>query len=254
MEDLMSLPIEPDSGLFPDDAEPAFVRSSEVEDLATTVMQQWPEFEPIRTAISDGLEIAYVFETKPFDPLKDEYKRHVVARVSKASPLWQCLAEVRLAVQFRQWFWDKYSATQREAVLYHELKHIEVDLDSATPKVSLKPHEIEEFYGVARRYGGVLPDIANLVKVHSWWAQEQPGATLEPGRVIDQDTGEITEGTVAPLADILDTLSPKARAGVLSAARKFKRDIEAGGTDVTISTHIDGVSSEPVTIHGKRKP
>ena len=248
----MSLPIEPETDLFPGDAAPAFVRSPEVEELAGEVMDEWPEFEPIRTAIDDGLTIAYVFETKPFDPTKDEYKRHVVAKVSKASPLWQCLADVRLAVQFRQWFWDKYTPEQRAAVIYHELKHIDVDLDSAPPKVSLKPHEIEEFYGVARRYGAILPDIAKLVKVHSWWLQEQPGATLEPGRSLDQDTGEITEGTVQP--DVLDTLSPKARAGVLAAARKFKRDIEAGNTDVTITAYGDGVSSEPVTIHGKRKP
>jgi hypothetical protein len=253
MEDDVSLPIEPETGLFPDDAEPAFVRSSEVEELAGEVMDEWPEFEPIRTAIDDGLTIAYVFETKPFDPTKDEYKRHVVAKVTKASPLWQCLADVRLAIQFRQWFWDKYTPEQRAAVIYHELKHIEVDLDSAPPKVSLKPHEIEEFYGVARRYGAVLPDIAKLVKVHSWWLQEQPGATLEPGRSLDQDTGEITEGTVQPAADGLADLSPKARAGVLAAARKLKRSVEAGGTDVTITTNIDGVQSEPVTIHGRRK-
>ena len=179
----MSLPIEPETGLFPSDDEPAFVRSPEVEELAGEVMDEWPEFEPIRTAIDDGLTIAYVFETKPFDPTKDEYKRHAVARVSKASPLWQCLADVRLAIQFRQWF----------------------------------------------------------------WLQEQPGATLEPGRSVDADTGEITEGTVQP--DGLADLSPKARAGVMAAARKFKRSIEAGGTDVTISTP----GHEPVTIRGRRK-
>ena len=205
-------------------------------------------------AIDDGLTIAYVFETKPFDPTKDEYKRHVVAKVTKASPIWQCLADVRLAIQFRQWFWNKYTPEQRAAVIYHELKHIEIT-EPENPgdpiKVSLKPHEIEEFYGVARRYGAILPDIANLVKVHSWWAQEQPGATLEPGRAVDADTGEITEGTVQPAG--LEDLSPKARAGVLAAARKFKRSVEAGGTDVTITTHIDGVSSEPVTIRGRRK-
>lgn len=69
----MSLPIEPDSGLFPVATEPAFVRSPEVEEIAGEVMDEWPEFEPIRTAIDDGLTIAYVFETKPFDPTKDEY-------------------------------------------------------------------------------------------------------------------------------------------------------------------------------------
>jgi Putative phage metallopeptidase len=246
----VSLPIEPETGLFPDDAEPAFVRSPEVEEVAERVMREWPEFQPIRDAVDDGLEIAYVFETKPFDPTKDEYKRHVVAKVTKASPLWQCLAEVRLAVQFRQWFWEKYSAEQREAVLYHELKHIEIT-EPENPgdplKISLKPHEIEEFYGVARRYGSVLPDIAKLVKVHSWWAQEQPGATLEPGRAVDTDTGEITEGKVEP--DGLEGLNPKQRAGVLTAARKFRRSVEAGGTDVTISTP----GHEPVTIRGRNK-
>jgi hypothetical protein len=208
----MSLPIEPETGLFPSDDEPAFVRSPEVEELAGEVMDEWPEFEPIRTAIDDGLAIAYVFETKPFDPTKDEYKRHVVAKVTKASPIWQCLADVRLAIQFRQWFWNKYTPEQRAAVIYHELKHIEIT-EPENPgdpiKVSLKPHEIEEFYGVARRYGAILPDIANLVKVHSWWQQEQPGATLEPGRAVDADTGEISEGTVQPPADIHGKRRPK---------------------------------------------
>ena len=242
----MSLPIEPESGLFPDDAEPAFVRSSEVEELAKQVMAQWPEFEPICTAIDDGLSIAYVWETKPFDPTKDEYKRHVVAKVTKASPLWQCLAEVRLAVQFRAWFWDKYTPEQRAAVIYHELKHIEVeepDKPGDPVKVSLKPHEIEEFYGVARRYGAVLPDIANLVKVHSWWQQEQPGATLESGRSVDQDTGEITEGTVQP-----EQVDP----GIVRAARKFKRAMESLDVgSVSISTEIDGKRSDPVTFRGR---
>ena len=38
----MSLPIDPETGLFPSDDEPAFVRSPEVEELAGEVMDEWP--------------------------------------------------------------------------------------------------------------------------------------------------------------------------------------------------------------------
>lgn len=251
----MSLPVEPESGLFADPIEPAFVEAPEVGELAALVMDRWAEFEPLLTAIDeDGLAIAYVFETRPFDPLADEYKRHVVAKVTKASPLWQCLSGVRLAVQFRRWFWEKYSPEQREAVVYHELRHIRVE-EPAHPgepvRISLAPHDLEEFLGVARRYGAVLPDVERLIKVHSWWEQEQPGVALEPGRSVDLATGEITEGSVQepdPLAD----LAPEARRGVLRAADKFRREIEAGEIDVTISTP----GREPVTIVGRggRKP
>ena len=75
---------------------------------------------------------------------------------------------------------------------------------------------MEVFCGAPRRYGAVLPDIAKLVKVHSWWAQEQPGATLEPGRSVDQDTGEITEGTVVPFGErVAAEVVAKINAGAL---------------------------------------
>ena len=172
----MAIPLEPESGLFPGiDVDP-FEQSDEVKELAGHVIHRWPEFEPIREAIGDGLRIAFVWDNKGFDPTKDEYKRHVIAKVTKASPLWTYLAETELVVQFRRWFWDQFDETQREAVLYHELRHIDVtEGDDKGPKVRLAPHEVEEFYGVARRYGHALPALERLIKVHGWHELEASG-------------------------------------------------------------------------------
>ncbi len=170
----MAIPLEPDTGLFPELEPDAFSRAPELGELATAVIAKWNEFESLRRAIADGLAIAYVWDNKPFDPAKDEYKRHVVAKVTKASPLWECLAEVRLAIQFRRWFWDKYSEVQREAVVYHELRHIRIDwTEDGELTIKLVPHDLEEFNAVARRYGAVLPDVDRLLKNHRLWANEQ---------------------------------------------------------------------------------
>jgi hypothetical protein len=126
--------------------------------------------------MGDGVRLAFVWDNKPFDPATDEYRRHVIAKVTKASPLWAFLAETDLVIQFRRWFWDQFDETQREAVLYHELRHIEIaEGGDRGPKLSLNPHDLEEFYGVARRYGHALPDIARLVKVHGWHEMEANG-------------------------------------------------------------------------------
>lgn len=178
----MALPLEPEEGLFPETLIEPFLAAPEVEELAQDVIASYDEFEPIQTAIREqGLRIRYVFETKPFDPTKEELKPHTIAKVTKASPLWRALAETEIAIQFRQPFWVAFKEHQRRAVLHHELTHILVDVDEDTGrmKIGLREHDVEDFTQTMRRFGPVIPGRAAFVKAYLDWQheQERPGPT-----------------------------------------------------------------------------
>lgn len=186
-------------GLFAGMIEPPFVRSREVEDLAKDVIASFDEFELIATAVRDaGLSIEYVWETKPFDPLKDEYRPHVIAKVTKANPLWQSLTDTHLVIQFRRWFWERFDDTQRRAVLHHELTHIEVDEpdDQGRIPISLRHHDVEDFTRTMRRFGPVVPGREAFVRAYVEWSSEHE---LEPGPVPDiaQAVGDAIEAAAA---------------------------------------------------------
>ena len=167
--------------LFAGLIEPPFLRSREVEDLANDVIAEFDEFEPIQTAAHEGLCIEYVWETKPFDPLKDEYKPHVIAKVTKASPLWLSLTGTHLVIQFRRWFWERFDDAQRRAVLHHELTHIEVDEpdDQGRIPISLRHHDVEDFTRTMRRFGPVIPGREAFVRAYVDWQAEHPAELAE---------------------------------------------------------------------------
>lgn len=229
----MALPLEPESGLFPDTFVEPFIRAPELEELADDVIASFDEFEPIQTAIREGLRLTYVWETKPFDPSKDELQPHTIAKVTKASPLWKALAETELVIQFRQAFWAAFSDDQRRAVVHHELTHIEVDEGL---KISLRKHDVEDFRQTIRRFGPILPGRAALVKAALDWQheQERPGPTpLRPvGEAAIEATIDAAESggeLVKPLQDIADrtgnaiTISAQGRSATISPkARKDK--------------------------------
>lgn len=171
----MAIPLEPETGLFPDTLQEPFVVSEDLEALAETVLARFDEFRPIADAVREqGLSIAYVFETKAWDPLKDEFKPHTIAKVTKASPLWRVLAEHELAIQFRRPFWDAFDEQQRTAVLHHEFTHIEVETDDqGRLKISLREHDVEDFSQTMRRFGPILPSRSAFVKAFLDWQHEQ---------------------------------------------------------------------------------
>jgi len=158
------------SELFDKMVEPAFVQDDELDDLGYTMLQH-PDFRVLKDAVEqNGLRITYVFETKPWDPAKDDLKPHTIAKVVKASPLWRCMAEVDLVVQFRRTFWNAFNPVQREAVLHHEYTHIDIAYtERGEMVVSLRPHDVEEFVQTARRYGTVLPGRRELATALSDW-------------------------------------------------------------------------------------
>jgi hypothetical protein len=177
----------------------AFIKAPDVEDVAAALLSEFDEFEPIRTAIEDGLRIKYVFETKPFDPHKEELKPHTVAKTTKASPLWRALAGTELVIQFRQTFWDLFDETQRKAVLHHEFTHVVVDDDGS---LALRPHDVEEFTRTLRRFGPYLPNRVALVKAAQAWQHEQDHpepVQLRPiDAVLDRVVDEVNAGALGP--------------------------------------------------------
>jgi hypothetical protein len=154
----MTLPLEPDvTQVHDDDAEPPFVPAPELEAIARHVLVRFEELASLYAEVyrdDASIDITYVFETKDFDPTEEELEPHTIAKVTKASPLWQAVAQTHLVIQFRRWFYDRFTEDQRSAVLYHELSHVDV---RAPGKVRIRKHEIEEFVGVYRHFGAILP-------------------------------------------------------------------------------------------------
>jgi len=195
----MAIPLEPESGLFPDTLVPPFVEAPEVAELAESVLGQFDEFRAIREALrDDGLRIRYVFETKDFDPTKDEFKPHTIAKVTKAGPLWRCLAETEIVVQFREWYWDRFDEQERRGVLHHEFMHVVVD---EAGKVSLAEHDVEEFAKTVRRFGARRGHHAALFKAFTDWSHEQERPEPTPLRVASADAGPVVPSCDKPIGD-----------------------------------------------------
>lgn len=54
-------------------------------------------------------------------------------------------------IEIAKAIWLQLDDKSRKALVDHELHHLDVDLD--TGKLSLHPHDLEEFNGIVRRYG-----------------------------------------------------------------------------------------------------
>lgn len=195
--------LEPE--LFPGVLEPAFVRSAELEELIVAVRDAFPEFRDVVEAMDEGgITIGYVFETKPFDALHEEYKPHTIAKVSKASPLWREWGSVDAIIQFRRTFWTAFDEQQRRAVAYHELKHLDLSQDDKGRwTLALRHHEIEEFSGVMRHFGPIIPGRKQFLDSAMAWVHEQEHGEPTPlrslsERALDMAVDDINAGAMGP--------------------------------------------------------
>lgn len=222
-------------GLLDVTIEPPFVRARVVEDLMDEVIAEFDEFEPIATARrEDGLVIECVFETKPFDPAKDEYRPHVIAYVRKSPPIWSSLTGIHVVLAFRRWFWERFDDEQRRAVLHHELTHVEVDEadDQGRVPVSLRHHDVEEFGQTMRRFGPVIPGRSAFIRSYLGWAGEHPAQAA-----VVADGGHA--GEVIAAAGTQDEPEPIGH----RIAHEVARRINAGelGPDVTATVTESGI-------------
>jgi hypothetical protein len=132
---------------MPQEYQPAL----EVEDVARDLINaHHPHLATVR--------IDYVFAS---DPLKEKGKI-VWGRAKKVSGLNAWLASEtrqRDAVQPEEFFvveinkavWQQLDEKCKKALVDHELTHC--DLDPETSKLSMRPHDLEEFNIIVRRYG-----------------------------------------------------------------------------------------------------
>lgn len=109
-----------------------------------------------RHATLNGLRnarIAYLLltNTKPEQGQAREASIDTIAKAVKAPPLWLALSEYHAAIVVNDMAWQLLGPRQREAVVMHELLHLEWD-DEKERVVVLK-HDVEEFSMVAREYG-----------------------------------------------------------------------------------------------------
>lgn len=184
--------LDPETGMFPETLRPAFVEAPELRRFALDLLDgpSWRDsFGEIRRQVGKrALSIAFVFETKPYDSQAEDFKPHTIAKVTKASPLWKALTGHDLVIQFRQTFWKAFTEAQREAVLFHEFCHIEVeDKHEGKLAITLAHHDVEEFVSVARRYGTTLPGRRQMAEAFAAWQRTQGGDNVVPLRAISAE-------------------------------------------------------------------
>jgi len=219
--------------MFPDTLVEPFVLSPEVADLAFVIIEHWDEFRALRDAIeseANPLSIAYVHDTKKFDMAEEEWTVHTVVNVTKASPLWRSLSSYHVVVAYRQAFWDAQDDAARRAFLHHGLSHI----DALGTKVAIRPHPVEGFPWTFRRYGPLSLNDKMFYRAGSLWNEDHPSEPTQLRSVQDlaADVGAM------PIAD----------QAVVAAAMDFRRSIEAGPIDVTVTA-----GGRSATIKGKGK-
>ena len=145
-----------------------FMKASDVNDIANEIIaRHHPHLV--------GIPFYYVFHPKA----KMEAKTHMVlAKASKLSGLPALLARNMLpqfdfgdsqdaecfviSVAFDAW--EKLSASQRRALIDHELMHCGIDQDE---KLYLHPHDIEDFGDIMRRHGLWKPDLREFARAIS---------------------------------------------------------------------------------------
>jgi hypothetical protein len=129
-----------------------------LEDMAEDIIIKYDELIHCNSA-----KIKYLF--------KRSEKSKYLGKCSKASGKWAFLTDVDYVVEVWEQWWKAATDHQKEALLYHELRHVEMVVkmkdEEEVVKWKIKKHCVEVFFDEIRRYGawnGELTELKNLLK------------------------------------------------------------------------------------------
>jgi predicted metallopeptidase len=119
--------------------------SDELKDIGSRLIRLFPAH--FGSLANHRIAYAMITGTKA---ARQGSKIDAVATARKAPPLWRDLAGYDAVVTVNAADWQHYDASQREALVAHELSHLGV---SEKGTLRLEHHDLEEFAWIARHYG-----------------------------------------------------------------------------------------------------
>jgi hypothetical protein len=152
----------PSTAPTPDDDERAdYVESPDMQKIAVALVRRHPT---IRAVVED-LRIGYRLRLGEPSGEGEE----AIAKCHKAPPLWRDESGLDIVIWAWQFWWATFDERQREALVLHELCHVD-----RTEKggVKLRKHQVEEFTLVVHEYGiwdgfSALKDFAAALARHT---------------------------------------------------------------------------------------
>jgi hypothetical protein len=189
-----------ESVLFPDLEGPEFVQSDEVARVAGEVLARHgvaggvARLYDTARAIADGkIAIAYLENTKPFNPLTDDLNHDAIAKCIKAPALWHDVTGIDVVVWVRWYFWNQFDDRQRASVVLHELLHVAVEeTKDLELRIRIRDHDVEEFIDVMRWYGALDVGREQLVRAYGLYHEDggkpkADGSSAPRDRVVRMD-------------------------------------------------------------------
>lgn len=104
--------------------------------------------------------IAYLIDRRP-STTATKTGIHALAEVKLTPKVWRDLAGVDAAIVVRRSAWDALNDHQREALVHHELMHLD---ENEKGGLVLRDHDLEEFGATVRAYGQWMPDIEHFAE------------------------------------------------------------------------------------------
>lgn len=145
----------------------AFELSDEVQAVAERLLGQHLLIAKLRQ-----IRIAFLLQTgaEPQHGQGREGTIDTIAKAQKVNPLFEALSGYRAVIWANEKAWRVLGAKQREAVILHELLHLEYD-DEKDRVVVLK-HDVEEFGYVVAHYGPWHGGLERFGEQMNMWGAE----------------------------------------------------------------------------------
>ena len=128
-----------------------FIEAPDVETVAKQVISTYPLDDKARDA-----KIVYLFTL--------EKKPGHYGKIMRPTGPWRYLSNYDYVVLIHKTSWESFTDTQKQALVYHELRHITHRLTKEQKIIwGLRDHDIEEFFEVIKNFGNWSPALQTLV-------------------------------------------------------------------------------------------